>query len=171
MPRQLLALAIFSLGAVLVLALLLLAAGQLGWLAGRVPDDLGVRDGLLKPPSATENSVSSQADRHAGSGAAVDYARIAPLPGGADPVATLARLRQLIEAMPGAMVVESRPDYLYVQFTTRWLRFTDDAEFWASPAEGVIHVRSASRRGRKDFGVNRARIEQLRALLAATPAR
>jgi uncharacterized protein (DUF1499 family) len=169
MTRHLAAAAAFSLLAVTALALLLLVAGQLGWLAGQPPDDLGVRDGLLKPPSRTENSVSSQADRHAGSGAAVGYARIAPLPGGGDPLATLARLRSLLQEMPGARIVESRPDYLYVQFSTRWLKFTDDAEFWASPAEGVIHVRSASRRGRKDFGVNRARIEALRAALAAGP--
>jgi uncharacterized protein (DUF1499 family) len=71
--------------------------------------------------------------------------------------------------MPGARVVEARPDYLYVQFTTRWLKFVDDAEFWASPHEGVIHVRSASRLGSSDYGVNRARIEQLRRMLAAGP--
>ena len=151
-----------------VLALLLLLAGQAGWLSGRAPTDLGVRNGLLKPPSGTPNSVSSQADRHAGSGALVDYARIAPLAADGDLAATMAGLRAVIEATPGARIVEARPDYLYAQFSTRWLKFTDDAEFWASPAEGVIHVRSSSRLGRADFGVNRARIERLRAALAAT---
>jgi uncharacterized protein (DUF1499 family) len=155
------------LGAAAALAALLLVAGQAGWLSGRAPRDLGVRDGRLKPPSPTPNSVSSQADLYRGTDALVDEARIAPLPGGGDPAATMVRLRRLIEAMPGARIVEARPDYLYVQFTTRWLKFVDDAEFWASPAEGVIHVRSASRLGRRDFGVNRARIETLRAALAA----
>jgi uncharacterized protein (DUF1499 family) len=64
-------------------------------------------------------------------------------------------------------LIESRPDYLYVQFMTRWLKFVDDTEFWLSPTEGVIHVRSASRIGRKDFGVNRARIDAIRARLSA----
>lgn len=43
------------------------------------------------------------------------------------------------------------------------LHFVDDVEFWADPAAGVVQVRSASRIGRKDFGVNRARVENLRA--------
>ena len=43
----------------------------------------------------------------------------------------------------------------------------DDVEFWADPAAGVVHVRSASRVGVKDLGVNRARIEAIRSRLAA----
>jgi uncharacterized protein (DUF1499 family) len=43
--------------------------------------------------------------------------------------------------------------------------FVDDVEFLADRASGVVHVRSASRLGRRDFGVNRARIEELRAIL------
>jgi len=158
---------LYLLAGVVALAFLLVAAGQAGWLAGRAPDDLGVRDGRLKAPSRTPNSVSSQADLHAGSGALVDYARIAPLPVDGEPAAAMARLRAAIERLPGARVVEARPDYLYVQFTTRWLGFVDDAEFWLSEGERVVHLRSASRLGRKDFGVNRARIERLRAALAA----
>ena len=167
MNRNLAAFAIFSLAVLAVLVALPLAAGQAGWLSGKAPDDLGVRNGRLKAPSSTPNSVSSQADLHKGTAALVDYARIAPLAGGADSAATMARLRAVVEAMPGARIVESKRDYLYVQFETRVFRFVDDAEFWASPAEGVIHVRSASRLGRGDHGVNRERIEQIRAALAA----
>jgi len=69
--------------------------------------------------------------------------------------------------MPGARVVTKQSDYLYVQFSTRLMRFVDDAEFWFDPASGLVQVRSASRLGRKDFGVNRARIEAIRARLEA----
>jgi len=165
--KNLAALALFTLGVLAVLVALPLIGGQLGWLSGRAPADLGVHDGRLKAPSSTPNSVSSQADLHKGTEALVDYARIAPLAAGADLAATMARLRDVIAAMPGARIGEARPDYLYVRFETRWLRFVDDAEFWASPAEGVIHVRSASRLGRSDYGVNRERIERIRAALAA----
>jgi uncharacterized protein (DUF1499 family) len=145
----------------LLLPLVVLAAGQFGLLAGRRPADLGVRDGKLKPPSSTPNSVSSQATLWPDS-PQIDYARIDPLPLRGDAAAVIERLAKVIEAMPGATIVERTPDYLYAQFETRWLRFFDDAEFWVDPQSGVIQVRSASRLGRKDFGVNRARIEGIR---------
>jgi uncharacterized protein (DUF1499 family) len=69
--------------------------------------------------------------------------------------------------MPGARIVEQRDDYLRVEFQTRVLKFTDDAEFWFDPAAGAIQVRSASRLGRGDLGVNRARIESIRRRLTS----
>lgn len=137
-----------------------LAAGQLGWLGGRVPADLGVRDGRLKAPSSTPNSVSSQAALWPGHPQQA-YAQIAPL------AAPLARVQQVAVQLPGARIVAQRADYLHIEYTTRWLGFVDDAEFWADPAApGVTQLRSASRVGRKDFGVNRARIEQIRKRLS-----
>jgi uncharacterized protein (DUF1499 family) len=150
----------------LVLPLLVLAAGQFGLLAGRAPDDLGVRDGKLKPPSRTPNSVSSQAALWPDGEFAANYAKIDPLPARGGAAAALARLKHLLQQRPGTTLIEATPDYLRVEFETRWLRFVDDAEFWFDPASNVIQVRSASRLGRKDFGVNRARIEALRAALA-----
>jgi uncharacterized protein (DUF1499 family) len=152
--------------AVATLAALTLLAAQLGAFSGRPPTQLGHRDGRLKPPSKTPNSVSSQADmwvQHP----MQDYARIAPLALKEGGAATIARIKRVVEAMPGAKVVESRDDYLYVQFSTRLMKFVDDAEFWFDPAAGVVQVRSASRLGRKDFGVNRERIESIRQALAA----
>lgn len=151
-----------------LLALAALAAGQLGALAGTPPADLGVHGGRLKAPSATANSVSSQAALHAGHPMAA-AAMIDPLPMRGSPAEAMARLRGLALAMPGASLVTQRDDYLRLEFRSRWLGFVDDAEFWADPAAGVIQVRSASRIGRKDLGVNRARIEALRARLAAAP--
>jgi uncharacterized protein (DUF1499 family) len=148
----------------LAVAVLLLLAGQLGLLSGRAPQGLGVRDGKLKPPSRTPNSVCSQAahwpDR------LLDYAQIAPIALHGDGPATIGKLKSVIEAMPGARVVETKPDYLYAQFTTKLMKYVDDAEFWFDPAAQVVQVRSASRVGRKDFGVNRARIEAIRRRLA-----
>ena len=92
----------------------------------------------------------------------IEYARIEPIRFAGDPVAAMNRLRNVLNTWPGATVVEDRPDYLAVEFETRWLRFVDDAEFLLDPAERVIHVRSKSRLGRNDFGVNRSRLESLR---------
>lgn len=144
--------------------LAVLLGAQFGLLRGTPPDDLGVRDGRLKRPSTTPNSVSSQADlwpehprRH--------QARIAPLAWRGDGPATMARLQAICAAMPGARVVTSQPDYLYVQFETRLMKFVDDLELWLDPAQQVVQVRSASRLGHGDRGVNRARVESIRAQL------
>ncbi len=48
------------------------------------------------------------------------------------------------------------------------MKYTDDVEFWFDPAAGVVQVRSASRVGRKDFDVNRQRVELVRARLQAS---
>jgi uncharacterized protein (DUF1499 family) len=154
---------------VVAVGLLLLVVGaQLGLLEGRPRAALGVKDGRLARPSPTPNSVSSQADLWPGHPQR-GHAQIAALAIRGDGASTIRRLKEVISAMPGARVVEQRDDYLYAQFRSRWLKFVDDAEFWFDPQAGVVQVRSASRLGRKDFGVNRARIESLRQRLAESP--
>jgi uncharacterized protein (DUF1499 family) len=143
-----------------------LVAARLGAFSGRTPSNLGVADGKLKPPSKTPNSVTSQADQWPDA-VQREYARIAPMAVAGDGKATIAKIAQVVEDLPGARIVERRDDYLYAQFTTAMLRFVDDVEFWFDPAANVVQVRSASRVGRKDFGVNRARIENIRARVAA----
>ena len=136
-------------------------AGQLGLLKGKMPTDLGVHEGRLKPPSKTPNSVSSQASLYPDHPQRA-YADIAPLPLNGDAAATLARIGNIIEAMEGGEIVKREPGYLYAQFTTRIMRYVDDAEFWFDPDAGVIQVRSSSRLGSSDLGVNRKRIEFIR---------
>ena len=150
------------------LALLLLVAGQLGLLAGSEPSNLGLREGKLKPPGKTPNSVSSQADLWPDHPMR-ERARIAPLALVGDGAATITKLERIVAAMPGAKVMKSEPGYLYAQFTTRLLKFTDDLEFLLDEKAGVVQVRSASRIGHGDRGVNRARVEDVRARLAAAP--
>ncbi len=152
--------------AVLLLIVVAVAAGQLGFLQGTAPADLGVRDGKLKPPSMTENSVTSQAALYPDHPQR-KYADIAPLPLKGDGPATLARIKAIVESMDGAKVVKSEPGYLYAQFTTKLMKYVDDVEFWFDPAANAIQVRSASRVGRGDLGVNRKRIEAVRAALEA----
>ncbi len=147
----------------------LLIAGQVGALRGTPPADLGVRDGRLKAPSATPNSVSSQTALWPGHPRA-DDARIEPLPlVGGDAARTMARLREIVEQMPGGRVVAADGDYLRAEFTTKWLRFVDDVEFWLNRDRGVVDVRSASRLGKSDLGANRQRIEAIRTALGGAP--
>jgi uncharacterized protein (DUF1499 family) len=150
---------------VVALIVLLLLAGRMGLLSGRQPQGLGVTDGQLKRPSRTPNSVSSQTDLWPDD-AQREYARIAPIALSGDGPATIAKLAGVIEALPGTKIIERKNDYLYAQFTTAMMKFVDDVEFWFDPQAQVIQVRSASRVGRKDLGVNRARIETIRERLA-----
>ena len=71
--------------------------------------------------------------------------------------------------MEGAKLVSSAPDYLYAQYTTPLMKYVDDVEFWFDPSSNAIQVRSASRIGKGDMGLNRKRIETVRAALAAAP--
>ncbi len=152
------------------IVLLVLIAGRTGLLKGTAPDDLGVRDGRLKPPSNTENSVTSQAALYPDHPQR-DYADIAPIELlNGDGAATITKIAAVIDAMERAEVIKKEPDYLRVQFTSPGLQFVDDAEFWFDPGQNAIQVRSAARLGRKDFGMNRKHIEAVRSMLAAQAA-
>lgn len=147
---------------VFVLAALLLLAGQFGLLQGKAPSNLGATDGKLKQPSKTENSVSSQSALYPDHPMRT-YADIAPITFSGDASTAWTKLQTAVATLPRTSVVTAADGYLYVQCTTFLLRFTDDVEFVMDAANSVIHVRSASRLGRKDFGVNRARVETVRA--------
>jgi len=117
----------------------------------RRPTNLGVKNGLLAPCRRSPNCVSSQADPS-------DREHyVAPLK------ASMEDVRTAVEALPRTRVVLAHPNYLYAEFRSRLLGFVDDVEFFFDGA--AVQVRSASRLGRRDFGVNRARIERLRKML------
>ncbi len=116
-----------------ILPLLLLAGGQFGLFKGRPPTEPGLREGKLKPPSRTQNSVSSQAALWPEAEYAVEYATIEPIAFTQDSALAMNRLRDVLSGWPGAHIVENSPEYLSVQFETRWLRFVDDAEFLLDP--------------------------------------
>jgi uncharacterized protein (DUF1499 family) len=71
-------------------------------------------------------------------------------------------LRSAINSFPRARVVASDGPYVRAEFVSAVFRFVDDVEFLIDADANLIHVRSASRVGHYDFGVNRRRVEQLR---------
>ena len=73
----------------------------------------------------------------------------------------------VVKAQPRATPVAEKPNYLYAEFATPRLGFVDDVEFALDAKAQVIHVRSESRLGIRDFGVNRKRIEAIRNGFAA----
>ena len=87
--------------------------------------------------------------------------QIAPFAGGPDPDAAFARLKSLVADTKRTTVLIEEDDYLHAACRTR-VGFVDDLELLLCREEGVIHVRSASRIGGHDLGVNRRRVERLR---------
>ena len=154
--RALGALALLVLGGVAGLALHVATADGDTVFSWKRPDNLGVKDGKLAPPKPTPNCVSSQAD----TADAEHY--IAPIPFKGTAADALAAMRKAVEGMQDARIIRQEGNYLYAEFRTKLMRFVDDVEFLHDEKAGLIHVRSASRLGRRDFGVNRARIEALR---------
>ena len=119
------------------------------------PANLGVRDNRLAPCPRTPNCVCSQADP------ADREHYIAPLE------TSIEELRKAVQALPRTRIVVARSNYLYAEFRTRLLGFVDDAKFFFDGA--AVQLRSASRLGWRDFGVNRARIEDLRRRVTKKP--
>lgn len=70
-------------------------------------------------------------------------------------------VRAVVDSMPRTTVVKVDDRYLHAEARSRVFRFVDDLEVLVNPA-GELVVRSASRIGRSDFGVNAARVEELR---------
>lgn len=100
--------------------------------------------------------------------------RIAPLrlrQGGGRGAAEIARLRAAVESvvtsLPGARITSSAGGRIAAEFHSRLFGFVDDLLLDIRPEEGTIAVRSAARTGWWDFGVNRRRIETIRARLGA----
>jgi uncharacterized protein (DUF1499 family) len=151
-----------ALGVLAALAGLAVAIGApLGLFSGTRPADLGVTDGKLRGGDARPNWVSSQV-------AAADAHHVAPFAVRGDPARAWQALETAVRAESGATVVTLRPDYLHAEFSSKAMGFVDDAEFALDREAGVIHLRAGARLGIRDFGVNRERVERLRARLAAS---
>ncbi len=138
----------------------------MGVLSGTRPANLGVTEGRLAPPNARPNNVSTQTD------AAKDTEHfVEPLRPRGDPVRAFALLKDIVRGMERVTVVRDEPEYLYVEFRSKTMGFVDDAEFFLDRNTGIIHARAAARLGIRDFGVNRDRVEAVRAALHRAEAR
>lgn len=121
---------------------------------GRLPDEIGVSQGMLAPCPDKPNCVSSFAedvDHH------VDALSIV-----GTSLSAWQGLQSIVEAEPNAEIVTKRDDYIHVVYTSMLMRYRDDVEFLLREREGEIALRSASRVGHSDMGVNRSRIEAIR---------
>lgn len=127
--------------------------------SGKRPDSLGAKDGRLASCPDSPNCVSTQSNDEEHS--------ISPIRVGGNLDAVMAKANAAIVSMKGN-VIKNDGAYLHAEFTSKIIRFVDDLECIYIEDEGLLHVRSASRVGYSDLGVNRKRIEQLRSLLESS---
>ena len=147
---------ILGLGLLVVIILAALFMGlrfrSLGQESQAMDPELGVTASGLKGCPPSPNCVSSNADD--------DYHKIVAIAGDSARLGGL--VKQVIGSIEGAEIGQQTPDYAHITITSTAFGFVDDLELFYNGRE--IEVRSASRVGNSDLGVNRKRVESLRTL-------
>lgn len=133
--------------------LFLVAAGC----SGKIPKTIGVHQSGLSDCPKSPNCVSTEA-REASH-------KIEPFHLKGDPKAQWSEVIAIASTLPRSTVIKSTENYIHLECRSLVFRFVDDLELHLRPAGKVISVRSASRIGKSDFGVNRKRVELLRRML------
>lgn len=123
--------------------------------------DTGPSSNALAPCPSSPNCVSSQSSEQA--------RRVEPLVYQGSLSEAKTRLLDLLRSMKRTKIVNSEGNTIRAEVTSALLHFVDDVEFLLDDATKTVHVRSASRSGYYDFGVNRRRVEAIRAKFQAGP--
>jgi len=109
---------------------------------------------MFAPCPDSPNCVSSLADnkKHF----------VEPIPYHGEKAVAQYELLEILHSFKRAHLVTIEENYIHVEFVSSIFRFVDDVEFYFDTAKKLIQVRSASRTGYFDFGVNRRRVEEIR---------
>ncbi|GAB6145822.1 DUF1499 domain-containing protein [Desulfocicer niacini] len=118
--------------------------------------EIGLTPAGLRPCPDRPNCVSSQENN--------DEHKILPLTYSTDKETAYAKIKKIISHQKNAHIVAENADYIHVTFKSKIMGFMDDMEFWFPRDQQLIHLRSASRVGYSDFGVNKKRVETIRNL-------
>lgn len=123
--------------------------------SGTRPTDIGVVDGKLTPCPNSPNCVcTTDSDKEHG---------LDTIAWDKSPNEAIAALKNIINGMERTAIIVESSDYLHAEFTSKLMGYVDDVEFYVK--DGQIQMRSASRLGKSDLGVNRKRIEAISAAL------
>ena len=74
-------------------------------------------------------------------------------------------VKEIIENTPRSVIVELDGDYLHAEVTSKWMKYVDDLEVSFVPESRKLLVRSESRVGEGDLGVNQKRVDLLKSKL------
>lgn len=114
--------------------------------------------GQLGDCSGPPRCVSSQA--------ADPERRVKPLRYAGSAEAARESLVAHIRDQPRTEIVTNSDCYVHATYTSAIMGYTDDVELWFCNEPGKVELRSSSRIGYYDFGVNRERVDMLRDALA-----
>jgi uncharacterized protein (DUF1499 family) len=125
--------------------------------SGTRPTNLGIHNSVLANCPSTPNCVSSDSEdkKHTIAGYRLK----------ASSKEAWEATKALVLKIPRATIIKETEDYLHAECRSAVFGFVDDLELHLREGENLIAVRSAARLGYSDFGVNRQRIEDLRASL------
>ena len=74
-------------------------------------------------------------------------------------------IKEIIENSPRSVIVELDGDYLHAEVTSKWMKYVDDLEVSFVPESSKLQIRSESRVGESDLGVNQKRVDSLKSKL------
>jgi len=123
-------------------------------LSGCGKPDTGLTNGRFSSCPDSPNCVSSMA-------AAAEHA-IEPIAYEGSREAAKKAMLSVIQSMKRSRLIADSEKYIHAEFRSLIFRFVDDVELFFPEGKGVIHMKSASRTGYSDFGVNRKRLEEIR---------
>lgn len=123
---------------------------------------LGVVDTQLTPCPSSPNCASSDTNN--------TEQQVEPFALAISPEKAWDLLIEHVAQLSRTTIVKQDSHYLYVECRSQVFGFVDDLEFHLRPEQKIVAVRSTSRTGYYDFGVNRSRIEKLRLALRETGA-
>ena len=120
------------------------------------PNNVGIKEDKLLSCPSSPNCVSSQENisnkKH----------YIAPISYEINRPDMESLLIQYLLSSKSMTIISNESGYIYMEVKSKKIGFIDDVEFYLPKSEKIIHVRSASRVGYSDRGVNRERIEKIR---------
>jgi uncharacterized protein (DUF1499 family) len=132
----------------------LIVMGLLTGCAGKPPQTRGVKDGNLLACPDKPNCVSTA------EGPPARYVK--PLIYSGKREEAIAAMVKIVQEMNNTAIREEDDGYLWVECSSTVFGFVDDLEIYFPPEKPVVFIRSASRVGYSDLGVNRRRVEKIR---------
>jgi uncharacterized protein (DUF1499 family) len=122
--------------------------------SGKTPGSIGVKDGKLAACPDKPNCVSSMTE---------DKSHfIEPFPYSGNSGKAKSVLLEIVKSQDRTKIISDSENYIHAEYRSKLFRFVDDVEFLIDDKAKTVHIRSASRLGYSDMGVNGKRVEGLR---------